>query len=115
MKDETMEITPDERSQTDFVKILTEHGYIFKGNELKMVHIITGDPYQFKSQGEYEFISQLVIKYVQQMMVNDFNMQEVWIPEDKSGPKCNIFISSNFLEADRCLIIIQGTGEVRAG
>lgn len=42
-------------------------------------------------------------------------MQELWIPEDQSGQKCNIFVSSNFKEADRCLIIIQGTGEVRAG
>ena len=45
------------------------------------------------------------------------NMDEVMIPEDEVGPKCNIFLSKNFYDpgVKNCLVLIQGTGDVRAG
>lgn len=50
-------------------------------------------------------------------MINDLKMMEVWIPETGAGPKSNIFLSDNFYDESitKCLVIIQGTGEVRAG
>jgi len=44
-------------------------------------------------------------------------MQEVWLPTPSpNGAKCNIFISDDFYtNLDRCLLLIQGTGAVRAG
>lgn len=44
-------------------------------------------------------------------------MQEVWLPTPvPNGPKSNIFISADFYtNTDRCLLLIQGTGAVRAG
>ena len=44
-------------------------------------------------------------------------MEEVWLPTPvPGGPKCNIFVSNDFYtNTDRCLILIQGTGSVRAG
>jgi len=51
-------------------------------------------------------------------MKTDFKMQEVWLPvtAKPSEPKSNVFISSDFYtNKERCLILIQGTGSVRAG
>ena len=48
-------------------------------------------------------------------MKTKYAMREVWIGE-KGGPKCNIFISDDFYtNTGRCLVLIQGTGAVRAG
>lgn len=72
MKDETMEAPSDELTKIDFEQVIADHGYAFKGNELQLVQISSGDPYKFNTQAEYEFMSHLVIKYVQQRMVKDF-------------------------------------------
>lgn len=51
-------------------------------------------------------------------------LEEIWIPEDKdleeeyrTLPKCNIFMNKDFMDSRRkkALILIQGTGAVRAG
>lgn len=68
-QNEEINFSKDVLTQVDFEQILAEQGYAFKGREMKLVQIKSGDPYQFSSQGEYEFISQLMIKYVQQKMV----------------------------------------------
>ena len=62
-------------------------------------------------------------------MVETYNMVEVWIPEDRhlkpdmqNSPKCNIFMSPEFKDPNpnlnrgrKALVLIQGTGAVRAG
>ena len=60
-------------------------------------------------------------------MVEKYKLKEILIPENKhieeeyqSLPKCNIFMSNEFYEPDswegtRALVLIQGTGAVRAG
>ena len=62
-------------------------------------------------------------------MKTAYNLKEIMIPEDKhvkekyhSHPKCNIFMSTEFYTPDlaknkgrRALVLIQGTGQVRAG
>ena len=62
-------------------------------------------------------------------MVETYMLQEVWIPEDRhldtkfhSLPKCNIFMSLDFKnpkpkqnKGRKALVLIQGTGAVRAG
>lgn len=45
-------------------------------------------------------------------------MQEVWIGDGRQAnrPKCNIFVSDDFdSNTGRCLVLIQGSGAVRAG
>jgi len=44
-------------------------------------------------------------------------MNEVWLPaDDSTGPKANIFLSQDFYtNKNKCLVLIQGTGAVRAG
>ena len=56
--------------------------------------------------------------FVQQTMKIKYKMREVWIGDDSipDSPKCNIFISDDFYtNTGRCLVLIQGTGAVRAG
>ena len=61
-------------------------------------------------------------------MVKTYNLEELWIPEDRyldeeyhNTPKCNIFMSPDFSEEytgqrnENALVLIQGTGAVRAG
>ena len=60
----------------------------------------------------------LIIGVVQDLMVEKYGLHEVWLPETKnpSDPKVNIFISADlFTNFDKCLVLIQGTGPVRAG
>ena len=46
-------------------------------------------------------------------------MQEIWVGDDNENskaPKVNIFVSDDFFaNPGRCLVLIQGTGAVRAG
>lgn len=64
--------------------------------------------------------------HIQQEMKKTFNLEEVWIPEDEDLeeeyrhlPRNNIFMSSDFTQPTtddkKALILIQGTGAVRAG
>ena len=61
------------------------------------------------------------MKYIQERMVSEQGLKEVLIPEDKDGPKSDIYMSPDFLSdlkdpaKDSALILIQGTGSVRAG
>jgi hypothetical protein len=61
-------------------------------------------------------------------MVKRYGLQEVLIPDDEElGPadsktaKCNIFMTPDFVDpligkrSKNALVLIQGTGEVRAG
>lgn len=49
-------------------------------------------------------------------MTDVYQLQEIWLPIGLEGPKCNIFISEDFhTNKDKCLVLIQGTGAVRAG
>ena len=69
-----------------------------------------------------------MVDYIQhKQMVETYNLAEVWIPENcdideelHSKPKCNIFMSREFIDPTlarrrRALVLIQGTGAVRAG
>lgn len=44
-------------------------------------------------------------------------MEEIWIGGSQKGaPQCNIFVSNDFkTNTGQCLVLIQGTGQVRAG
>lgn len=64
-------------------------------------------------------------------MVEEYKLREVWIPSDqeieeeghdpKGFGKSNIYLSEDFLndateqDNEKALILIQGTGQVRAG
>ena len=66
-------------------------------------------------QKEFERVGDLVLGYVQTTMKVKYGMKEIWLGA-KNGPKCNIFVSDDFFtNTGRCMVLIQGTGAVRAG
>ena len=76
--------------------------------------------FKFTNQRDYEAICVVVIEFIQEILKKRLNSKEVFVPlpEDNQGrPGANnIFISEDFYQnAEKCLICIQGTGEVRAG
>ncbi len=84
---------------------------------------------EWKGQKNYDEIGALTYEYVQRQMVEQYGLKEIWIPEDKDLeedyrhlPRSNIYMSPDFLPSyegsdkkERALILIQGTGAVRAG
>ena len=78
---------------------------------------------------QYDKIANFVVEFVQKKMVETYMLREVWIPENKhieekyhGMPKANIFMSREFKQPKpaenkgrRALVLIQGTGAVRAG
>lgn len=49
-------------------------------------------------------------------MKQQYHMQEEWIPEQDGDQQCQIYLSKDFYTNDKkCLVLIQGTGSVRAG
>ncbi len=43
-------------------------------------------------------------------------MKELWLPLDQNKDSgVNVFISDDFYENEKCMMIIQGLGAVRAG
>lgn len=68
-----------------------------------------------RSQAEYDLLGEWVVKVVQEKMVYEYGLKEVWIPEG-GGNQCNIFVSHDWeVNRDKGLVIIQGAGQVRAG
>jgi hypothetical protein len=70
------------------------------------------------SPKEFESVGNLITGVVQDFMVEKYGLREVWLPlsDNPDSPKVNIFISPDlFTNFSTCLVLIQGTGPVRAG
>ena len=93
-----------------------EFGYYFDEN-LVLKNIETNENFKFVNQKHYEALGDLIQRYVQEKMVEKYEMIEEFIPKNQPGPKCNIFISKNWFDesCSKALILIQGAGAVRAG
>jgi len=85
-----------------------------------LLDITTKKPPIISTPGIKNAIRLATIQYVQEYMVKIQDLVEDYVPceEDNGGlpGKCNIFRSKNLAMNDKgCLVLIQGTGEVRAG
>jgi hypothetical protein len=60
------------------------------------------------TQKQFEKVGDIVTGAIQQMMIEEFKMEEVWLPTPvPNGPKSNIFISADFYtNTDRCMLLI---------
>ena len=101
----------------DYKQLLDQKGFEFSGEQCKLkIKGAPDEPFPKMSQCEFEEIGELVQGWVRQTMRESFGMKELWIGGSENGPKCNIYVSDDFeTNKDRCLILIQGTGAVRAG
>merc|ERR1712038_1622128 len=99
------------------------HGLVRQASDIRLKY----DHPSHKSQ--YDKVGNFVQSYIQRQMVDTYGLEEVMIPENQhipeelhSKPKCNIFMSPEFRTPDvennrgkRALVLIQGSGAVRAG
>jgi len=94
------------------------------------------EPFHFVSQRHYEAIGDFIAREIQLRMIRDCGLREVllpgveqrdpiWISEQESSAitaqdqqtliKNNVFVSQNWQTADKLMLLIQGSGAVRAG
>lgn len=81
-------------------------------------HCITNKKFVFLTQRHYELLGKCIEIYIQSLIKNDqWNYEEIWLPiENHYQNYVNIFISDDFkINENGCLILIQGSGVVRAG
>jgi hypothetical protein len=84
--------------------------------------------FKFTDQKEYEKVSKYVLSYVKLILLKELNLQCYWVPKKgrilknvnygkkEDYPQADIYVSPDFTtNKDKLLILIQGTGSVRAG
>lgn len=112
--------TPD----PPFPDTLAGFGYEFKDGQLK--NIQTGDPYVFAvrpddqayNQSYYDALGELVLQEVYKLVKREAGMVKAPIPlgSRPEDPQTFVFMSSDFMtNHDKILVLIQGSGAVRAG
>ncbi|CDW90649.1 UNKNOWN [Stylonychia lemnae] len=136
-KKEFNRVEPDNSDQNQQQQIsvadkLRELGYIILKDETDEYGKLRQDKdntkgLEWQGQKNYDEIGDLVTDYVQNEMKTTYGLKEVWIPENEDLepdyhhlPKSNIYMSPDFLDTQQdiekdALILIQGTGAVRAG
>eukprot|EP01118_Nematostelium_gracile_P017835 TRINITY_DN7740_c0_g1_i1.p1 TRINITY_DN7740_c0_g1~~TRINITY_DN7740_c0_g1_i1.p1 ORF type:complete len:365 (+),score=109.06 TRINITY_DN7740_c0_g1_i1:70-1164(+) len=118
MKDHFKGKAPKSRQKYNAeAKTLQELDYDYN-KELKLINTKTGGKFEFIDQTHYNLIGEMVVKYIQDKIVSDYDFEEVFIPEQpkKKGLVSNIFVSKDALKnPKKLLLIICGTGPVRAG
>lgn len=80
-----------------------------------------GTKFEFEAESKFNKLARLLTYYVEARMEQQFGMQTKLVPfkndmTDPSYAKAPIFVSADWKDnTKRALILIQGTGEVRAG
>ena len=72
---------------------------------------------------EYELVGKYVEKYIEIYLSKKFNLTTLYVPnkkkyfikKDETQPQCKILVTQNFPINPKCLIIIQGSGNVKLG
>jgi len=102
------------RSWTQTLAIVFGYRY---DEEWRLRKVSKDEGFTFIEQKHYELLGDVILSYVQEVMRVKYRQREIWIPENvQDGPKCNIFVSEDFeTNRERCLLLIQGAGAVRAG
>jgi len=83
-----------------------------------LVHMETKDKFHWVNQLHYDLMGDLIAPYIQEKMVNEFKLQEIFLPENASPAhaKTNIFITPDALtNPNKLMLLIQGSGAVRPG
>lgn len=108
------QLRDDGRSWTDVLAMVFGYRY---DEEWRLRKVNKDEGFTFIEQKHYELLGDVILSYVQEVMRVKYRQREIWIPENgKEGPKCNIFVSEDFeTNQNRCLLLIQGAGAVRAG
>lgn len=94
---------------------IADLGYKFE--DRKLVDKETGGKFKFVDQKHYELLGDLIVTEIQEIMKNECEMVEVFVPESEPKAKqSNIFHSPDFFtNKETLLVLICGSGAVRAG
>ena len=118
-KSEIKEIKKEQSSKE--LEQLIDYKYNEKG---ELLHKETGKKVSKLSQKEYELVGKYVQKYVEELLIQKFDLITLYVPNNKSNDytkrdesqaQCKIVTTKDFPDNPKCLILIQGTGAVRLG
>jgi len=74
-----------------------------------------GTTFHYVSETHYSRLGDMVTTEIQNRMKSLHNMKEVLLPDSEAPHTSNVFHSENLTSADRIVLLIQGSGAVRAG
>lgn len=91
-----------------------ELGYEFK--ERRLVKVGSDEAFEFQGQDHYDRLAGAVVEYVALLLEDEARLEPLWLPLGIGpGDGCPIFVSPGFDKARQLLLIINGSGRVRAG
>jgi pimeloyl-ACP methyl ester carboxylesterase len=89
-------------------------GYEFHDGVLRRVRGDGG--FEFNGSSHYNSVADAVAQYVPMLLEEEAQLCPMWLPRGSNpGEGCPIFVSEGYECAEKLLLIIQGTGRVRAG
>ncbi|XP_062873965.1 cotranscriptional regulator ARB2A homolog isoform X3 [Trichomycterus rosablanca] len=119
------ELMKKEEPPLIFPKTLEDFGYAFNENG-QLRHMETGELFVFNykqdmhrwNQKRYEALGEIITQYVYELLEKDCKLKKVILPVDATDdePTSLIYMSEDALtNTDKLLVLIQGSGVVRAG
>mmetsp|Transcript_42454 Transcript_42454/g.79727 ORF Transcript_42454/g.79727 Transcript_42454/m.79727 type:complete len:407 (-) Transcript_42454:238-1458(-) len=89
-------------------------GYEYHNDRLVQVGSNRG--YEFKGADEYDALAEAVSQYIPLLLEEEAGLSPLWLPLGVTpGEGCPIFASRGYEQAEKLLLIIQGSGRVLAG
>ncbi|GFY47870.1 cotranscriptional regulator FAM172A [Trichonephila inaurata madagascariensis] len=121
---QTEDDTSTQINQEDFPDSFEGFGYRF--NEFgQLRHIITGEPFEFNlkkddhlyNQKRYEALGEIVTNHVYHLLETECNLIKMSLPLDAvtEEPSTFIYHSEDAFKNEKIVILIHGSGVVRAG
>ncbi|XP_045512408.1 FAM172 family protein homolog CG10038 isoform X2 [Pieris brassicae] len=111
--------------EMDVRKTLHELGYDFNTGELRKMGVdgnLTDEPFQYKissdqkeCQAHYEKLGAAVTEYIYQLLQNKVNLLRLPVPTDAGENGTFVFASRGYDSQKTLMVLIQGSGAVRAG
>lgn len=111
-----------------FPNTLEGFGYAFnKDGQLRKIDPNTGQPgsetFDFKvsddpdfCQKHYESLGEVITDHIYELLENDLKLHRLTVPQNGNDPSTMIFVTNDVLKnPDKLLILIHGSGVVRAG
>ncbi|PFX16651.1 protein FAM172A-like [Stylophora pistillata] len=111
------------RREDAFPDTLEGFGYKFN-EEGKLRNIETDEPFKFEvkegdrmyNQKHYEALGEVITEYIYHLLEEDVKLKKVTVPVDaKDEVTSFFFMSEDAMKKDKLMILIHGSGVVRAG
>merc|ERR1719221_473671 len=95
---------------------LRELGYEYRYGRLCQAASEEDKGFEFQGQEHFEQLSVAVNSYTALLLEEEAGLRPLWLPLGASpGEGCPIYASEDLEEFERILLVIQGSGNIRAG